>query len=88
LIEVFRVDRPEPDKKAVRVVIGAGAIAIHFVLTDGAVIEEARIKLYAGRICDDQTLWVSPADYRLARQRAVAILQEKKSVPEGALKLF
>lgn len=78
-LRVVRVDRK--NKKAKRVVIEIGVFQISFVEENGKIVEVpgTRTRLDGVRICDDQSLWIPPAPYRQARERAATILNEKRS---------
>lgn len=76
MIEVRKVDR-DINKIAQRVVVGAGDVEITYVIGRcGRVIEEGRS--CHKQVLDDQSLIISPADYRQAIKTANAILREKR----------
>ncbi len=73
---MIRVDR-NVNKIAQRVVIGAGDVEIIYIIgRGGRLIEEGRS--CHKQILDDQSLIVSPVDYRQAIKVANAILREKR----------
>lgn len=75
MIEVKRVVRQ--NNVAKEVTISTGAIEMSYVLVDGKPKEIARISLDK-QILDDQSLIISPADYRQAIRTVNAILREKR----------
>ena len=75
MIEVKRVVRQ--NNVAKEVTISTGAIEMSYVLVDGKPKEIARIGLDK-QILDDQSLIISPADYRQAIRTVNAILREKR----------
>lgn len=76
MIEVRKVDR-DSQKVARTVVIGAGAIEISYMAgKDGKPVEIGRRNLDS-QILDDQSLIISPADYRQAIRTAHAIFGGK-----------
>lgn len=76
MIEVIAVKRE--NNKAVQAVIGTGSVEITYILTRNGKLAEIARSSPEKQILDDQSLIVSPADYRQIIRTANAILREKR----------
>jgi len=76
LIEVRKVVRQ--NKVAKQVTLGIGCLEITYILGPTGKLQEISRLNWQAQILDQDTLYISPADYRQVIKKAAAILKEKR----------